>query len=80
MDMNEQVNGPLNTNTDDTTLTTNGFHPEDNAAPTDEELEGELPVVFDGQVPLGELLERVVQGIYAELVELAETLVTSHIK
>lgn len=38
-----------------------------------EELERELPVVHDGQVPLGELLSRVVQAIYAELSELAET-------
>ncbi|KAI6045803.1 mediator complex subunit MED14-domain-containing protein [Pisolithus marmoratus] len=34
----------------------------------------ELPVVCDGQVPLGELLSRVAQATYAELVELAETL------
>ncbi|KAF7321449.1 Mediator of RNA polymerase II transcription subunit 14 [Mycena kentingensis (nom. inval.)] len=32
------------------------------------------PVVFDGQVPLAELLTRVVQSIYAELSELAETM------
>lgn len=38
-----------------------------------EELEKELPVVYDGQIPLGELLSRVVQTIYAELSELAET-------
>ncbi|KAH7925939.1 MED14-domain-containing protein [Leucogyrophana mollusca] len=42
--------------------------------PTLEELEKELPVVHDGQVPLGELLSRVMQAIYAELCELAETL------
>ncbi|KAI6036221.1 mediator complex subunit MED14-domain-containing protein [Pisolithus microcarpus] len=36
--------------------------------------EMDLPVVTDGQVPLGELLSRVAQGTYAELVELAETL------
>ena len=41
--------------------------------PTVEQLEMELPVVLDGQVPLGELLSRVMQAIYAELVELAET-------
>ncbi|KAG1762429.1 mediator complex subunit MED14-domain-containing protein [Suillus occidentalis] len=39
-----------------------------------EELESELPVVLDGQVPLGDLLSRVAQAIYAELSELAETL------
>jgi mediator of RNA polymerase II transcription subunit 14 len=38
-----------------------------------EELERELPVVFDGQVLLGDLLSRVVQSIYTELSELAET-------
>lgn len=43
--------------------------------PTQEELERELPRVFDGQVPLGDLLSRVVQSIYAELSELAETFV-----
>ncbi|KAI6128239.1 mediator complex subunit MED14-domain-containing protein [Pisolithus croceorrhizus] len=36
--------------------------------------EMELPVVDVGQVSLGELLSRVAQGTYAELVELAETL------
>ena len=41
--------------------------------PTMEQLEMELPVVLDGQVPLGELLSRVMQAIYAELSELAET-------
>jgi len=48
---------------------TNGFH-----EPSIEELERELPVVHDGQVPLGELVSRTVQAIYAELSELAETL------
>ncbi|KAF8995450.1 mediator complex subunit MED14-domain-containing protein [Cyathus striatus] len=43
-------------------------------SPTTEELERELPLVHDGQVPLGELLSRVTQAIYAELVEYAETL------
>jgi mediator of RNA polymerase II transcription subunit 14 len=37
------------------------------------ELEQELPMVYDGQIRLGELLSRVVQQIYAELSELAET-------
>lgn len=46
----------------------NGFH-----EPTDEELIRELPLVLDGQVPLGELVSRTVQTIYAELTELAET-------
>jgi mediator of RNA polymerase II transcription subunit 14 len=54
----------------------NGFH--DSAVdlpttPSQEDLEQELPVVNDGQVPLGDLLSRVVQSIYAELSELAET-------
>jgi hypothetical protein len=46
----------------------NGYH-----EPTMEELERELPMVYDGQVPLGDVLSRVVQAIYAELSELAET-------
>ena len=51
---------------------TNGFH-----EPTQEELERELPMVYDDQVPLGDALSRVVQAIYAELCELAETCVSS---
>lgn len=42
-------------------------------SPTLEQLEHELPVVHDGQVPLGELVSRMAQAIYAELIELAET-------
>ncbi|KDR75325.1 hypothetical protein GALMADRAFT_249364 [Galerina marginata CBS 339.88] len=42
--------------------------------PTLEELERELPVVYNDQIPLGDLLSRVVQSIYAELSELAETM------
>ncbi|KAJ8518069.1 hypothetical protein ONZ45_g4838 [Pleurotus djamor] len=38
------------------------------------ELENELPKVYDEMVPLGELMSRVVQSIYAELTEMAETL------
>lgn len=49
-------------------MTVNGAH-----EPTLEELERELPYVGDGQVPLGELVSRTVQSIYAELTELAET-------
>lgn len=37
--------------------------------------ERELPHVFDGQIPLGDLLSRVMQGIFAELSEMAETYV-----
>jgi mediator of RNA polymerase II transcription subunit 14 len=62
----EEGNLPEYTGTLDA-VRTNGVHehPED--------LERELPVVFNGQVPLGDLLSRVVQSIYAELSELAET-------
>ncbi|TDL22587.1 MED14-domain-containing protein [Rickenella mellea] len=42
--------------------------------PSLEELERELHIVDDGQIPLGELLSRVMQSIYAELTEMAETL------
>lgn len=41
--------------------------------PSLQELERELPVVMDGQVPLGELISRMVQSMYAELTEMAET-------
>ena len=47
----------------------NGFHHD----PTIERLEQELPMVFDGQIPLGDLISRVAQSIYAELVEYADT-------
>lgn len=47
----------------------NGFHHD----PTLERLEQELPMVYDGQIPLGDLVSRVVQSIYAELVEHADT-------
>jgi mediator of RNA polymerase II transcription subunit 14 len=50
------------------TIRPNGVHEH-----SSEDLERELPVVFDGQVSLGDLLSRVVQSIYAELSELAET-------
>ena len=47
----------------------NGFHHD----PTIERLEQELPTVWDGQISLGDLVSRVVQSIYAELVEHADT-------
>lgn len=56
-----------------TGLPTNGIQPNGVYEPTVEELERMLPVVYDGQIPLGDLLSRVVQSIYAELSELAET-------
>jgi len=40
-----------------------------------EELQRELFVVSDGQIPLGDLLSRVMQASYAELSEMAETCV-----
>ncbi|KAJ3517642.1 hypothetical protein NLJ89_g378 [Agrocybe chaxingu] len=48
--------------------------PEISYEPTQEELERELPVVYDGQIPLRDLLSRVSQSIYTELSELAETM------
>ena len=47
---------------------TNGIHEH-----SVDDLEQELPIVFDGQASLGDLLSRIVQSIYAELSELAET-------
>lgn len=49
---------------------TNGF---DEHEPPIELLERELPMVWDGQFPLGDLVQRVVQACYAELSEMAET-------
>jgi mediator of RNA polymerase II transcription subunit 14 len=51
----------------------NGLHYDGVLEPSLKELEQELPMVYDGQIRLGELLSRVVQQIYAELSELAET-------
>lgn len=55
------------------TVVANGLNGHYASEPSLEQLEAELPVVLEGQVSLGELLSRVVQAIYAELVELAET-------
>ena len=41
--------------------------------PSQEELEAELPDVTEGQMPLGDLLSRISQSIYAELTEMADT-------
>ncbi|KAF8637952.1 hypothetical protein AX16_010585 [Volvariella volvacea WC 439] len=54
--------------------TTNGIHVNGHGEPSLEILEAELPVVDNEQVPLGEVLSRFAQTIYAELVEMAETL------
>jgi len=50
------------------TQSPNGFD-----EPPIELLEAELPVVDDGQIPLSELVSRVVQACYAEMTEMAET-------
>lgn len=54
----------------------NGFHTNGFDQDSLADLEQELPVVYDGQVPLGDVLSRIVQSIYAELSELAETCAT----
>lgn len=51
----------------------NGHHLNGHHEPPIEVLEQELPIVYDGQIPLGDLLQRVTQAIYAELSEMAET-------
>lgn len=51
----------------------NGVHVNGFDDPALEDLERDLPVVYDGQVALGDVLSRVAQSIYAELSELAET-------
>ena len=51
----------------------NGIHSSASDEPTIQDLERELPIVHDGQIPVGDLLSRVMQAIYAELAEMAET-------
>ena len=51
----------------------NGIHPSASDEPTIQDLERELSTVNDGQIPVGDLLSRVMQAIYAELAEMAET-------
>ncbi len=53
----------------------NGPHMNGNSEFTLDQLERELPFVANDQVYLGDLLGRVMQTIYAELSELAETCV-----
>lgn len=53
-------------------------HVNGDAAYTLEQLEAELPYVDDGMVYLGDLIQRVMQTIYTELSELAETYVMSN--
>ena len=73
--MDPQPNGDI------VTLNGNSHkHPPEDAAPLNgthelsmEELEKELPMVTKDQVPLGDLVSRMAQAIYAELTELAET-------
>ncbi|KAJ4500264.1 mediator complex subunit MED14-domain-containing protein [Lentinula lateritia] len=52
----------------------NGVHLNGDVEPSIEQLERELPEVFDGQIPLGDILSRVMQAIYMELTEMSETL------
>lgn len=55
---------------------TNGSHEIQNGTPHSPSLdllERELPHVGDNMIPLGELVGRVTQAVYAELTELAET-------
>ncbi|KAI0768733.1 MED14-domain-containing protein [Trametes elegans] len=69
--MEQAVNGHVvNGTTSPHTFLQNG----DAHEPSPEELERELPVVMDGQVPLGELISRLAQSMYAELTEMAETM------
>lgn len=46
---------------------------EEHNPPTLAQLESELPFTDHDQIPLGEILSRVVQDVYAELVTLADT-------
>ncbi|KAJ3733741.1 MED14-domain-containing protein [Lentinula guzmanii] len=58
----------------DQNQTVNGVHLNGDVEPGIEQLERELPEVFDGQIPLGDILSRVMQAIYTELTEMSETL------
>lgn len=72
------MNGTVSNDHPQAVVGMNGIHDEAEAPePALEELERELPAVYDGQIPLGDLLSRVMQSIYAELSELAETCVGS---
>ena len=51
----------------------NGIHSSTSDEPTIQDLERELPIVHDGQIPVGDLLSRVMQAINSELAEMAET-------
>ncbi|KAK0212615.1 mediator complex subunit MED14-domain-containing protein [Desarmillaria ectypa] len=64
------ISPPIN----NVTPASNGIHTNGNTELNIEEHERELPFVDDGQIPLGELLSRVMQTIYSELSELAETM------
>ncbi|KAK0461040.1 mediator complex subunit MED14-domain-containing protein [Desarmillaria tabescens] len=64
------ISPPIN----NVTPASNGIHNNGSIELNIEEHERELPFVDDGQIPLGELLSRVMQSIYAELSELAETM------
>ena len=77
---NIKVNGILgpNEHANEHTVMTNGdgLVLDDNNSIDDAslaELEAELPVVYDGQVEMREVLSRMMQAIYAELTEMAET-------
>lgn len=76
--MDHPMNGAMSNVHPPAVVSMNGIHHEAGTPePAIEELERELPAVYDGQVPLGDLLSRVMQSIYAELSELAETCVCS---
>lgn len=67
------MNGDVVNGTTSHTPLPDGHIPGSPHEPPLEELERELPTVHDGQIPLGELVSRMAQAVYAELTELAET-------
>lgn len=80
--MDVKVNGILTPNHEESVIGPGMMNGHEHAPfeSTDEdaslaELEAELPVVYDGQIELRELLSRMMQAIYAELTEMAETCV-----
>lgn len=77
--MDVKLNGVLDARAENGILVNGNGHGPIEGADEDAslvELEAQLPVVYDGQVELRDLLSRMVQAVYAELTEMAETSVS----
>jgi len=67
------TNGHYNHHDSTSAHAANGVENVDLKSLPPELLEAELPFIQDAQIPLSEILSRVVQDIYAELMTLADT-------